>query len=127
MPVSWFTTLSGGAGGGGFGAARAAVALAAGANNNLTPPGAWPTNFGRLVLTAAGVANVTGLKAGVDNQALLIVNNDPVSDITLNNLNAGSAAANQFLISSLGDLVLVHGGNSAIALYDATLQKWVIG
>lgn len=124
MPVSWFTTLSGGAGGGGFGANRATAPLAAGATNNLNPGGGWPANFGRLVLTAgAGAANLTGLLAGLDNQGLLILNNDPANNITLNSLNAGSAAANQFRF--FADLVLTPG-DSVVALYDLTLQKWLL-
>jgi hypothetical protein len=115
------------AGGGGSGSAignlRATAALAAGANHNLNPGGGWPTNYGRLFLTAAGAANVTGLVAGVDNQWVLIVNDDAVNNITLNASNAGSAAANQFDYAS--DLILPPLA-TVVAIYDSTELKWVL-
>ena len=106
-----------------IGPLRATAALAAGANNNLNPGGGWPTNYGRLFLTAAGAANLTGLVAGVDNQWVLIVNDDAVDNITLNASNAGSAAANQFDYAA--DLILPPL-STVIAVYDATEAKWVL-
>ena len=106
-----------------IGPLRATAALAAGANNNLNPGGGWPTNYGRLFLTAAGAANLTGLVAGLDNQWVLIVNDDPANNITLNASNAGSAAANQFDYAT--DLVLTPL-DTVIAVYDLTEAKWVL-
>lgn len=123
MPVSWFTT--GSWSGSGFGTLRAAVALAAGINANLNPGAGWPTNYGRLILTAAAAASLTGLLAGVDGQPLIIVNNDPATDIPLTVLDASSLAANQFLHGG-GDLILTHGGEAVQGMYDATLHKWVL-
>lgn len=106
-----------------IGPLRATAALAAGANNNLNPGGGWPVNYGRLFLTAAGAANLTGLVAGLDNQWVLIVNDDATNNITLNSLNAGSAAANQFDYAT--DLVLTPL-DTVIAVYDATEAKWIL-
>jgi hypothetical protein len=106
-----------------IGPLRATAALAAGANNNLNPGGGWPTNYGRLFLTAAGAANLTGLVAGLDNQWVLIVNDDPVDNITLNSANAGSAAANQFDYAA--DLILPPL-STVIAVYDAPEAKWIL-
>lgn len=106
-----------------IGPLRATAALAAGANNNLNPGGGWPVNYGRLFLTAgAGAANVTGLVAGLDNQWVLIVNDDPSNNITLNSMNGGSAAANQFDYAT--DLVLPPFATT-IVVYDATEAKWI--
>lgn len=106
------------------GSARAAVALAAGANNDLNPGGAWPTGYGRLILTApSGTANVTGIAAGVDNQWLLVTNADSTNTITLNALNVGSAVGNRLLY--VADLVLPPGA-SVLLVYDATLGEWLI-
>lgn len=110
--------------GGPVGTARATSALSAGANNNLNPGGAWPAGFGRLILTSpGGASNVTGLRAGSDGQWMLIFNADPTNMITLNSLNAGSAAANQFQYFT--DLVL-SAGVGVVAVYDATLAKWLL-
>ena len=117
-------------GGGGtvaVGLLRAAVALAAGATNNLNPHAAvpaWPTNYGRLILTApSGVANVTGLVAGADGQWLWIFNNDGANAVTLNSQNAGSSAANRF--SYFADLVL-SPKVGVVAIYDATIARWLL-
>ena len=107
-----------------IGILRATVALPAGPTNNLNPGGGWPTDYGRLFLTAgAGAANVTGLVAGVDNQWLLIVNDDAANNITLNVDNAGSAAANQFDYAA--DLILPPKV-SVLAVYDATEASWML-
>lgn len=121
------TAGSGGGGGGGTGLLRAAVALAAGGTNDLNPHAsspAWPTSYGRLILTApSGVANVTGLVAGTDGQWLFIFNNDAANAVTLNSQNAGSAAANRFVY--FADMVL-SPGVGVVAVYDATIARWLL-
>lgn len=100
------------------------VALAAGANNNLNPGGGWPAGFGRLDLnTAAGVANVTGLLAGSDGQ-MILVRNIGVNNVTLNNQNAGSLAANQFVY--VNDLVLPQFASALLVYYGGAINMWVI-
>lgn len=118
-------------GGSTTGGALATVVLAAGANNNLTPASPWPTGFGRLDLNAAaGAANVTGLKAGVDGQQM-VIRNLPSSgnNVTLNNQNAGSSAANQFqglnLASPNADMILVPG-SAILLMYYSALAYWVM-
>lgn len=105
------------AGGGGsplFGT-YVSVALAAGTNDNVNPGGAWPTGYGRLDLdTTAGAATVTGLVAGSDGQAV-IVRCAGANQLTLNSLDAGSSAANQFLY--VADLALDENGSVMIVYY----------
>lgn len=103
------------------------IALAAGANDNVNPGGTWPTGYGRLDFdTSAGAANVTGLKAGSDGQAI-IIRNSGANQLTLNSLNAGSSAANQFLY--IADLILDENA-SVLAVYYSNLNggsgAWVI-
>ena len=109
----------------------ATAVLAAGANNNLNPAADWPAPYGRLDLNAAaGAANLTGLKAGADGQQIL-VRNLPTSgnNITLNNQNAGSLAANRFqglnLIAPNADIVLTPGSGILLMYYGGSLNYWV--
>jgi hypothetical protein len=118
------------AAGGGYFGSEIAATPAAGANNNFDPGSGWPgaatAPFGILVLTdgaTPGACNLTGLKAGLGLQQMLIVNTR-ATDCTLNNLNAGSLAANQFQIGP-GDLVLSSGA-AVLAGYSNLLLKWVI-
>lgn len=125
-------TFQAGGGGSTTGGALAGVVLAAGANNDVNPGGGWPVSFGRLDLNAAaGVANVTGLVAGSDGQQVL-VRNLPSSgnNITLNNQNAGSTAANRFqglnLASPNADVILVPGASMLLMYYGGALNYWVM-
>lgn len=118
-------------GGSATGGALATVVLSAGANNNLTPASPWPTGFGRLDLNAAaGAANVTGLEAGVDGQQM-VIRNLPGSgnNVTLNNQNAGSSAANRFqglsLASPNADVILAPG-SAILLMYYSALAYWVM-
>lgn len=129
------SSSSGGGGGGGSsttGGILATAVLSAGANNNLDPIAAWPAGFGRLDLNAAaGAANVTGLKAGIDGQQI-VIRNLPSSgnNVTLNNQNAGSLAANQFqglsLASPNADMILVPGSAILLMYYAGSLNYWVM-
>src|ERR1700704_4966269 len=83
------------------GGAYLAYASPSGANNDVNPGGGWPALAGVPYTTldvtlAAGAANWTGLVAGTDGQLCVIRNNDAANSLTLNNANAGSAAANRF-------------------------------
>ncbi len=112
---------SGGGGGGGLGT-YLAYTSAAGASNNVNPTG-FASTVGLLDVTLAGDANWTGLTAGGDQQLLTIANADTVHTLTLNGLNAGSSAANQFRAG--GDAVLPP--LSAILLcYYTTPAQWIV-
>ena len=99
-------------------------ALSSGANNNLNPGVGWGACF-ELFLTSSATANVTGLLAATQGVFGIIVNGNASggASITLNALNAGSSAANQFL--SPASLTLPPGG-SCFAMYDATNNYWII-
>lgn len=104
----------------------ATAVLAAGANDNLNPGGAWPALYGRLDLNAAaGAANLTGLQTGFDAQQVLI-RNLPSSgnNVTLNNQNAGSLAANRF--SAVADVILAPGSAIVAMYYGGSLNYWVL-
>jgi hypothetical protein len=109
-------------GGTAFYLARCPFVCAAGANNNIVPTG-FGVQSARIILTApSGVANITGLQAGTPGQSVAIINADAANMITLNNRNAGSAAANQFFY--FADMILPPG-TGVIAVYDATLA-WTL-
>ena len=113
---------AGGGGGGGLGS-YLAYASPAGASNNVTPPGFGNTVGFLDVTLAAGDANWTGLAAGADKQMLVVANADATHTLTLNGLNGGSLAANQFRAG--GDPVLPP--LSAILLvYYTTPAQWIV-
>src|ERR1700744_1957389 len=90
---------------GGFVGAYTTAIVAAGANNNVLPAGAgWPGStaspYGRVdFVGAAGDFNVTGGVGGLDGQ-IVIFRNATAFNCTLNTLNVGSLAANQFAIDT---------------------------
>lgn len=113
---------SGGSGGGGLGT-YLAYASPAGAQNNVNPSG-FSSSVGLLDVTlAAGDANWTGLTAGADQQMLIIANADATHNLTLNGLNAGSSAANQFRAG--GDPVLPPLA-ALLLCYYTTAAKWIV-
>lgn len=95
-------------------------APAAGATNDYNPTGNGPT-IGFYMLTPAGIANITGLLAGFHGQ-IVIVANLAVTTLTLNALNAGSAAANRFLLPA--DLVLAQNQTQAFR-YNSAVALWI--
>jgi hypothetical protein len=98
--------------------------LAAGATNNLNPGGPFPVSIDRVDFdTTAGDANVTGLVAGQDGQRI-IARNIGANNLTLNNEDAGSAAANRF--SGASDLILTAGGAATLVYYAGSVAKWVL-
>ena len=118
------TFQAGGGGGGGTLGTYVAVVLDAGANNNVNPAAGWPNGYGRVDFdTSAGVANVTGLLAGSDGQ-MILARNIGVNNLTLNNQNAGSLAANQFIY--VNDLVLPQYASALLVYYGGSINAWVI-
>ena len=118
------TNPSSSGGGSKTGGTRLSFVLAAGANNNVTPVG-FVATVGRLDLdSTAGVANITGLLAGADGQQVLIRVKPGGNNVTLNNLNGGSLAANQF--SGPDDIVLTPGTALLLMYYGDAINNWVM-
>lgn len=97
-----------------------ATAITGGAHNDYNPAGFGPTT-GFLDLSPAADANITGILAGGDGQALIITNLS-AHNLTLDSLNGGSAAGNQLRMAF--DLTLTLN-NSARFVYSAALSLWV--
>lgn len=95
------------------------AALAAGNNNDYAGIGA--SSFARLSADAAG-STLTGIAAGNSGRVIIIVNVS-ANTLTISNLDANSAAANQFLSTTGANLTLTQD-DIAIAVYDATTTKW---
>jgi hypothetical protein len=93
---------------------------ATGANNNYAPV-TFGATTGFLELTPAGVANITGLVAGFNGQLVTITNLSSFA-LTLNALNAGSTAANQFRLPA--DMILTQN-NAQSFRYSTTIGKWI--
>lgn len=93
----------------------------AGANNNYTVNGQMGPAVGFVDLTPTAVCNITGLEAGFDGQMVTITNLSTYA-MTLNALNSGSLAANQFRMAA--DFILTQN-NSKSFKYSATLAIWV--
>jgi hypothetical protein len=72
-------------------------------------------------LTPTATCNITGVTAGFDGQVLTITNLSAFV-LTLNALNSGSSAANQFRMVS--DLNLAQNNGQTFE-YSVTIGKWV--
>jgi hypothetical protein len=94
---------------------------AAGANNNYNCNAQMGPAVGFMDLTPTAACNITGIQAGFDGQ-VLVVTNKTANDVTLNALNSGSVAANQFRMPA--DLILTQN-NSQGFRYSASLALWV--
>jgi hypothetical protein len=97
----------------------------AGVSNNVNPGGAWPSGtIGRLnVDTTAGNATWTGLVAEPKDGYGVLITNIGANVLTLDSLNAGSSAGNQF--QYVGNLALPQYDNCLIVYYLAA-GVWVI-
>ena len=93
---------------------------ASGANNNYNPVG-YGIATGFLELTPGAICNITGLLAGFNGQIVTITNLSAFA-MTLNALNAGSLAANQFRLPA--DMILTQN-NSQSFKYSTTIGKWI--
>lgn len=106
------------------------VLVGAGPFNNLAPTGFSVVSplTGRLDLSNAGASvAITGLTAGTDGQIVLLRNSGTVNNITLNLLNAGSTAANQFTgTTGPGDPILTPGNPIWLVYYAQGINKWVV-
>jgi len=99
----------------------AAAVPAPGANNNYTASALMKPSIGFLELTPTAVCNITGIQAGVDGQIVIITNLSAFA-MTLNALNGGSAAPNQFRMAA--DFILTQNNGKAFK-YSATIGLWV--
>jgi len=97
------------------------AAPAVGANNDYNAAGAMGPSIGFLELTPTANCNLTGLKAGLDGQVITVTNLS-LFNMTLNSLNSGSQAANQFRMVS--DFSLVRNDSKSFK-YSATIGKWI--
>lgn len=129
FPERLVFNTGGSSSGGLFVGAYISAAAAPGANNDFNPGGApaWPGTlaapYGRLDITCSAAWNLTGLVAGLDGQ-LVILRNASAFNGTLNNLNGGSTAANQFTNSF--DQFLAPGASQEIVYYAGAVNKWVV-
>lgn len=99
----------------------AAAVPANGANHNYTVSGLMGPTIGFLELTPAGNCNITGIIAGFDGQ-LIIITNLSANTLTLNALNAGSVAANQFRMNA--DITAAQNTGYPFK-YSVQIGKWV--
>lgn len=98
-------------------------ATPAGASNDTVPTG-FTSSVNRLdVDTSAGAANWTGLTAGVDNQ-MVYIRVTGANNLTLNNQNTGSLAANRF--AGVDDFPLLPGAGLMVCYYAGTVNRWVM-
>lgn len=79
-----------------------------------------------LYLTSSSNVNLTGLVAGTDGFAVLLMNVNAAGGnrITLKHESSSSTAANRFRSASGGDVVLYADGGSALAVYHAGASRW---
>jgi hypothetical protein len=76
-------------------------------------------------LAATTAVTITGIVAGYDGQAELLINVGSIA-ITLAHASTSSAAANRLAVPWAGNYVLDANGGSALLVYDATSQVWRI-
>lgn len=74
--------------------------------------------------TGAGTATFTGIAGGSDGRQISIMNASAFP-LTITNMDAGSAAANQF-ITTTGLPVVVPASTTLVIQYDAGVSKWRI-
>jgi hypothetical protein len=81
-----------------------------------------------VYLTSSAAVNLTGLVAGTDGFAVLLmnVNASGGQKITLKHESSSSSAANRFRAASGGDVVLYADGGSALAVYHSGSSRWRI-
>lgn len=100
-----------------------AAVPAAGANNNYTAGGFMGPTIGFMDLTPTATCNITGVSAtGVTDGQMLTITNLSAFNLTLNSLNAGSSAANQFRL--VADLILTKYDGQTFR-YSATDTVWI--
>jgi len=101
---------------------RFAPNLVNGANNNINIG-----NAGFIVVTnPTAPFSISGFLGGIGGRILYVLN-DVSQTMTIQNLNAGSAAANQIRTLTNADVVLRAAGRSfAQFIYDDVLNNWIL-
>jgi len=74
-------------------------------------------------LDASAARNLTGIVAGTNGQAILIVNVGSHA-ITLKHESASSTAANRFTVPWAGDYVMSANGGAALLVYFTASSRW---
>lgn len=97
----------------------------AGIINNVNPGGAWPLpSVGRIdVDTTAGNSEWTGLLATATDGQGVLIRNIGANLLQLDELNAGSLAANQFDAAAN---VILTTGQTFMAVYYLAAALWVL-
>ena len=93
-----------------------------GTQNDYTVAGQMGSSIGFVELTPTTNVILTGLQAGFDGQVVTITNLTGTYTVTLNTLNNGSQAANQFRLPS--NLVLAQYVGQTFQ-YSANIGLWV--
>lgn len=75
-------------------------------------------------LTANAARNITGIVAGADGKAIMLINVDSTDAITLKHASSSSDEANRILVPWEGDYVLAAKGGAALLVYDDTTDRW---
>lgn len=92
-----------------------------GTQNNVSTSGLSYIRF-----TGASATSITGLSNGSDGK-ILVITNKTGTQLTLNNNNSGSLAANRILTGTGADLAIENNA-SVLAIYDSTASLWnVVG
>ena len=95
--------------------------------------GVTENNYGGLTLfcgrarltTFNPTATITGLVGGDDGREIQLFNYSSANSIILAHENAGSTAANRFVLPGAVNLTLTPY-SSAVIVYDGTLQRWTV-
>jgi hypothetical protein len=75
-------------------------------------------------LTADAARNITGIVAGADGDAIVLINVDSTDAITLKHDSTDSTDVNRILVPWEGDYVLAAKGGAALLIYDGTTDRW---
>lgn len=85
--------------------------------------GRFGANYLRVDPDTSGPWKITGVQeAGTDREELVIANIDTATAFRISHEDAGSTAANRFLLPQ--PEIIVRGGESASFVYDLTAARW---
>jgi hypothetical protein len=74
-------------------------------------------------LDASAARNITGVVAGTNGQAILLVNTGSHA-ITLRHQSTSSTEANRLVVPWAGDYVMAANGGAALLIYFTALSRW---
>lgn len=74
-------------------------------------------------VSASAARNITGVAAGTDGQAILLVNVGSHA-ITLKHESTSSSAANRLTVPWAGDYVMAANGGAALLVYFTASSRW---